>query len=103
MMGLSDSSRRKKLPSGPSKRRMSRSFMTGAPSLAPNIVGEHAARHVADVQFERAFLVRRGGDRVAAALAVAQQEFDILAGQELQALGGRQLQPDHDHVVGSAF
>ncbi|MNY51919.1 hypothetical protein D3C86_1875520 [compost metagenome] len=27
MIGLSESSRRKKLPSGPSKRRMSRSFM----------------------------------------------------------------------------
>ena len=43
--------------------------------------------------------VRRVGHRVAAARAVAQDEFDVLAGVELQRLAGRQLQAQQHHVV----
>ncbi|MNN20480.1 hypothetical protein D3C81_1337610 [compost metagenome] len=58
---------------------------------------------MADVQLDRAFLVGRRGDGVAAALAVTQQEFHVLAGQVLHALGGGQLQADGDDVVRQAL
>ena len=48
-IGLSESSRRKKLPNGPSKRRMSFSFI-----VAEHVVGELAAGQVADVQLDAA-------------------------------------------------
>ena len=55
---------------------------------AEDMVGEFAAGHVAQVQFDPRLLVadhlalavRRVGDRVAAPVAVAQDELDILAG-----------------------
>ena len=97
-IGLSLSSRRKKLPKGPSMRRMSRSFMR-----AEDMVGELAAGHVAHVQFDRrraAQVVRRIGHAVAAPGAVAQDELDVLSGAVLQVLVGRQLQAQHGHVGG---
>ena len=42
-------------------------------------VGEEPAGHVADVQLEQRVVVRRRGEREAAALAVLQQEVDVLA------------------------
>jgi len=57
-------------------------------------VGEDAARHVAHVDADRLLGVRSGGDRVAAARALAQRELQELAGPVLQALLGRQLQRD---------
>jgi hypothetical protein len=94
--GLVLSSRRKKLPKGPSMRRMSRSFISPK-TWSVNL----AARHVAQVQFDGrrgAQLVRRVGHAVAAPRAIAQDELDILAGVVLQNLVGGQLQAQHDHV-----
>ena len=65
-----------------------------------DLIGKQAARHVADVQRQMLILVRRVGHAVAAALAVAQHEFDILAGLVLQAVIGRQLQRQDDDVIG---
>src|SRR5471030_561719 len=65
---------------------------------AEHLVGEQAAGQGADVQRERFVSFRRGVHAVAAALAVAQHEFDILAGAVLQLFMGRQLQRDDDHV-----
>jgi hypothetical protein len=47
---------------------------------------------MANVQFDQAFVMRGIRDRVAAALAVFQDEFEILSGEELQPFVGRQLQ-----------
>jgi hypothetical protein len=68
---------------------------------AKDVVGEQAARHVAQVQFDgrrAAQLVWRIGHAVAAPRAVAQDELDILPGAVLQVLVGRQLQAQHRHV-----
>ena len=62
-------------------------------------VAEEPARDVPDVEFEQTVVVRRRREREAAPLAVLQQEVDVLAGEELQALVGGQLQPD-DRDVG---
>jgi hypothetical protein len=70
---------------------------------AEHVVGELAARHVADVQFEararRGQGVGRIGHRVAAPRAVAQDELDVLARVELQRLARRQLQAHRHDVV----
>jgi hypothetical protein len=42
--------------------------------------------------------VRRVGDGKAAAAAVLEQDVDVLAGEELQALAGRQLELEAHHV-----
>jgi hypothetical protein len=56
---------------------------------------------MADVQFEVVGAGRGVGDREAAALAVGEQEVDVLAGDELEFLGGRQLDLEDDHVIGT--
>ena len=67
--------------------------------LGEQRVGEKAVGNVADVQLEQLVVVRRRGQRKAAALAVLQQEVDVLPREILQALVGRQLDPD-DRDVG---
>ena len=64
-----------------------------------DMVGEVAARHVAQVQIDDVVLVRRVGHREGAALAVGQQELDVLARQKLQALVARQLESEHHDIV----
>jgi hypothetical protein len=88
--GRPRSSRRKKLPNGPSARRMSLLL-----ERAEDVVGELAAGHVAHVQLDRrraAQRVRRVGHAVAAPRAVAQDELDVLPGAVAEVLVGRQLQ-----------
>ena len=68
--------------------------------LAEHVVGELPAGDVAHVQLDQLVVVRRIGHREAAPRAVLEQELDVLAGEELQALVGRQLQVQHHHVVG---
>ncbi len=53
--------------------------------LVEQLVGEEAARHVADVQLEQRVVVRRRRQRKAAPLAVLQQEVDVLAGEDIAA------------------
>ena len=67
--------------------------------LVEQLVREVPAGDEADVQLEQRVIVRRRGQREAAATAVLQQEVDVLAGQILQALVRRQLDP-HDRDVG---
>src|SRR5437660_8745505 len=55
-------------------------------------VGKETARHVADVQLEQLVGMRRRGERKTAALAVLQQQVDVLAGEKLQSLVGGQLE-----------
>ena len=62
-------------------------------------VGEEAAGHVPDVQLEQRVVVRRGGEREAAAMPVLQQEVDVLPGEVLQPLVRRKLEL-HDRDVG---
>ena len=47
--------------------------------------------------------MRRARQRKGAALAIGEQELDVLAGKELHAFVGRQLEADHHHVGGDAF
>jgi hypothetical protein len=68
-----------------------------------DVSGELAARDQAHVQLQEAVVVGRVGNRKRATLAVLQQELDVLAGEKLQALVGRQLQFEHDHVVRHAL
>ena len=91
-------SRRKNVPSGPSKRRMSRSFI-----VFEHVVGERAAGHVAHVDLQELVVVRRVRHREAAPRAVLQEELDVLPGKELQALVRRQLEVHDHHVVGDAL
>ena len=94
-IGFVLSSRRKKLPSGPSRRRMSRSFIllkTWSVKLPPA-----TWRTCSSISSS---VVRRVRHREAAPLAVLQQEIDVLAGEELQPLVRRQLELHHHHVVG---
>jgi hypothetical protein len=58
---------------------------------------------VADVQLEQRVVVRRVGERIAARAAVLQLEVEVLSGEELQALVGRQLQLHQHHVVDQLF
>ena len=95
-IGLSLSSRRKKLPNGPSMRRMSFSFIalkTWSVNLPPGMW-----RTCSSIDGGSPRLRGRVGHRVAAPRAVAQDELDVLAGAVLQGLVGRQLQPHHRHV-----
>ena len=85
------------MPSGPSKRRISRplnSLNSWSVKKPPG--------HVADVQLEQRVVVRRRREREAAPPAVLQQEVDVLAGEELQPLVGGQLELDDRDVGGGA-
>ena len=84
-IGLSLSSRRKKVPSGPSKRRMSLSFiLVKTYSVnAPLAIFRTCSSIWASSS-------GRIGHRIGAALTVAQDDLDVLPGQELQALVGGQ-------------
>ena len=66
-------------------------------------VGEFSARHMPDMQLQRRRArhlgLRRIGYRVAAPRAVAQHDFDILAGAVSKIVIGRQLQLQQHHVV----
>jgi hypothetical protein len=64
-----------------------------------HLLGKQAAWHVADVQLERLVQRRCIGDTVRAALAVAQQKFDVLAGAVSQRLVGWQLQRHDGHIA----
>jgi nucleoside-diphosphate-sugar epimerase len=55
------------------------------------------------VQLQELVVVRRVGHREAAPRPVLQQELDVLPREELQPLGGRQLQVQHHYVVGEAL
>ena len=66
--------------------------------LVEELVREMPAGHVPDVQLEQRVVVRRRGERKAAAAAVLQQEVDVLAGEILQALVRRQLDLDDRDV-----
>ncbi len=81
------------MPSGPSKRRISRPLnsLKSWPEKA-------SARHVPDVQLEQRVVVRRRRERKAATAAVLQQEVDVLPGEKLQPLVRRQLEADDRHV-----
>ena len=74
---------------------------------AEHMVGELAARHVTQMQFQPGAgfgqRVWRIGHRVAAPRAIAQQEIDILTGVKLQRLAGGQLQAQLHHVVRQLF
>ena len=58
---------------------------------------------MANVQLDQVVVMWRIGDRECAALAVLEQEFDVLAGQKLQPLGLRQLQFQFHDVVRQQF
>ncbi len=81
---------------------------------AEHVVGELAARHVADVQFHHGRAggaaghrphqgVRRVGHAVAAPRAVFEDELDVLARMKLHHVVGRQLKRDAHHVVRQAL
>ena len=67
--------------------------------LVEHVLGERAAGHVADVQFDVRLVLRRVRHRIGAALAVAQDDLDVLAGQKLQPFVGRQVEIQRGHVV----
>ena len=78
------------------------------------MIGEFAAGHVADMQFDaigrwRVALrryrhgVRRVGHAVTAARVVAQDDFDVLPRVEFKGRSGGQLQHDFFHIGGALF
>ena len=71
--------------------------------LLEHMVGEAAAGYMPDMQLNEFIIMWRIGHGETAAGAIAQQEIQILTGQKLQPLGGRQLQSQHDDIVGQAF
>ena len=69
---------------------------------AKHHIGELAARHVAQVQFDTGLAGLRlwcAGHGVGAAVAVFEQHFDVLAGVILEGFGRRNLQAQYDHIV----
>ena len=67
------------------------------------MVGEAAARNVANMQLHELLVVRRVAHRKTAPRAVAQKYVQILSGDKLEALGGRQLEIKNDHIFCDAF
>ncbi|MBC7995831.1 MAG: SDR family oxidoreductase [Rhizobacter sp.] len=66
------------------------------------MVGEHAARHVSDVQLDARLVALRAGricHAVAAAVPIFEDELDVLPSAVLQRIVGRQLKLQHGHVV----
>ena len=64
------------------------------------MLGKEPARRRAHVDLERRHAARigLGGERVAAALALLQQDVDVLAGEEAEVLVHRQAQAEDRHV-----
>lgn len=93
MIGLSLSSRRKKNAVRPFEAQQGLFLQ-----MVEHEMGELAVWHQADVQLQELVVVRRVGERKAAALVARQQNVDVLAGKELQALVGRQRQVQHHHI-----
>ena len=69
------------------------------PHLREDVVGEAPARNMPQVQLDQLVVVRGVGDRERPGAAVGEQELQILARQELQALLLRQLEVEADDVV----
>ncbi len=67
------------------------------------MIGEQAAGCVTDMQRDLFVEMRRVGHAVTAALAVLEQEFDVLTGTILQTFAGWQLQRQQHDVVGQAL
>jgi hypothetical protein len=67
------------------------------------VSGEFAAGNQPHMQLQKAVVMRRVGDGKGAPLAVLEHELDVLAGKELQALVGRQLQAEDDDIIGDAL
>ncbi|MNZ91940.1 hypothetical protein D3C78_1109460 [compost metagenome] len=71
-----------------------------------HMVGELAARHVADMQFQAGCAVLQvgcGGHGIGAARPVAQNEFHVLARVVAELIGRGQLQVHLHHVMGHSF
>ncbi len=65
-----------------------------------DMIGEGPARDMADMQFDERIVVGGVGDGEGPLAPVREYEVQILAGEELQALALRQLEPEaHDIVV----
>src|SRR5688572_10358620 len=68
-----------------------------------NMVGELPAGDMPHVQLDELVIVRRIAHGEAAPRAVLEEELEVLAGEELEPLRGRQLQVNHHDVVGNAL
>jgi hypothetical protein len=64
-----------------------------------HLVGEQAAFDITNVQFHERIVVWCIGDRERTWFMPFDQHVDVLAGQKLHAIAGRQLQVDADHVM----
>ncbi len=71
--------------------------------LRENMLGKVAAGNAAHMDFEQFVGMGGAGEREGATLVVLEQKLDVLAGEELQPLVGRQLEADDHHVIGHAF
>ena len=83
IIGLSESSRRKNVPSGPSKRKISFSFICGE-----HMLGECTPPVVAHMQLQQLVVMGGVSYRKAPALAIFQEDVDILSCEKLQAFVG---------------
>ena len=68
-----------------------------------HVGGEASAGHQAHMQLDLAALAGTVGEREGAALAVVQQDVDVLACAEIQRLALGQLQQHAHHVLGQTF
>ena len=70
---------------------------------AEYLIGEQAARQVAHMQLQRCRIMRRVGDGEATALAVLEQNVDVLPGMELEHFSRGQTQGDDCDIAGRLF
>ena len=70
---------------------------------AEDMTSEFSVSDQANMELQEAVIMWRVGDGKRATLAVLQQELDVLPGEKLQALVGRQLEVQHDDVISHAL
>ena len=66
------------------------------------MAGKETAGYVTDVQLQSGVVVRRVGQRESSPTTFLQQDLDVLPGQELHPLAGRELDFDDHHVARGA-
>src|SRR5258706_2696630 len=64
---------------------------------------EGAPGRPAHMKLEKSIIVRGVGEREAAALALLEEDVDVFAGEELQALACRKLEIENRHVLRRLF
>lgn len=70
---------------------------------AKHLISKQPTRHMANMELKRCSIVRRIGYREATALAILEQDIDVLTRMELEHFCRRQTQGEHRHIGGGLF